>query len=269
MYENVIVPFDGTVPGRAALAPATDLAWRCGARVVIVNNSEVSDQRSREVLKGRAMSLSGADVDFWVDTDLSLGKAALQAAKHRPAPILCVSARAKPSALDRQRGRVGPVVDEVLLGAACPVLLIGPETDLSRGLPLTEIIVGLDGSPASEAMLPVAAAWARSMKLRLVVGGVVSPKRSDDHQREEHYLQRQTASVQSSAPEARYELVVASEPAAGIVELAATREDAVVAMSTHGRKGSAKAPLGAAAHRVLSRCPRALLVQRPPDLVAD
>ena len=69
VYENVIVAFDGSGQGRAALAPAGDLAWRCGAKIVIVNNTDASDRASREALKTRAMSLSGADVDFWVDLD--------------------------------------------------------------------------------------------------------------------------------------------------------------------------------------------------------
>src|SRR5262245_7669669 len=69
VFQNVIVPFDGSLPARAALAPAADLAWRCGGRIVIVNNTDASDKASRDALKSRAMSMSGADVDFWVDVD--------------------------------------------------------------------------------------------------------------------------------------------------------------------------------------------------------
>ena len=95
VYENVIVPFDGTGTGRTALAPAADLAWRCGARIVIVNNTDASDKASREAIKGKAMTLSGADVDFWVDLDHSLGVALVEAAKFRGRPILCISVKGK------------------------------------------------------------------------------------------------------------------------------------------------------------------------------
>src|SRR5690606_35541500 len=88
VYENVIVPFDGSPQGRGALAPAADLAWRCGARIVIVNNTDASDKASRAELKTRAMSLSGADVDFWVDLEHSLGRALVEAARFRPDPIV-------------------------------------------------------------------------------------------------------------------------------------------------------------------------------------
>ena len=91
VYENVIVPFDGTQPGRAALAPAADLAWRCGARIVIVNNTEVSDTASRSALKTRAMSMSGSDVDFWVDVHHDLGEALVEASKFRSNPMICIA----------------------------------------------------------------------------------------------------------------------------------------------------------------------------------
>ena len=72
VYQNVIVPNDGTLEGRSALAPAADLAWRCGARVVNVSNTEVSDKSSKAAVKGHAMAQSAADVEFWVDLENDL-----------------------------------------------------------------------------------------------------------------------------------------------------------------------------------------------------
>ena len=44
MYQHVIVPFDGGLEARAALAPASDLAWRCGAKVVVVSTTAIDDE---------------------------------------------------------------------------------------------------------------------------------------------------------------------------------------------------------------------------------
>ena len=53
VYDNVIVPFDGAMSGRVALAPAADLAWRCGARVVIVNQLQADIAKLTAKASGR------------------------------------------------------------------------------------------------------------------------------------------------------------------------------------------------------------------------
>ena len=258
----MIVPFDGSLPGRAVLAPSADLAWRCGARVVIVTNTEATEAETRDVLKTRAMSLSGADVDFWVDTNVSLGRALLDAAEHRKSPILCVSGRGKPSGLRRQRS-LPPVAQEVLASATCPVLVIGPETDLSRGLPMTELAVALDGSSNAEQILPMAAEWCRDLRLRLVLVGVVSADKDGGHQGEIDYLEAHVEAVRPLVREVSHELVAASDPAAGLLEFLHAHEDAVLAMSTHGRSGRQRGPLGAVAAKVVASSPRATVLRRP------
>src|SRR5690349_17491647 len=121
VYDNVIVPFDGALSGRVALAPAADLAWRCGARVVIVNNTEVQSTDAQAALKSRAMSMSGADVDFWVDTDHDLGGALLEAAKYRDRPLICMAMRGKPSL--RKRFSLPPMAEQVFKETQVPVMV--------------------------------------------------------------------------------------------------------------------------------------------------
>lgn len=263
MYENVIVPFDGSLPGRAALAPAADLAWRCGGRIVIVTNTAVSEEASRDLLKSRAMSLSGADADFWVDTNASLARALLDAASHRADPIICLSGKGKSGGLLRGRAPLPTLAEEVLAETPCPVLLIGPETDVSRGLPMTEVVVALDGSANAEQVLPMAAAWGKHLRLRVVLLGVVSTSKGGAHDAEQAYLERHRTAMAPLVPEVRCELVTADEPATGIVSFLTEHEDAVLAMSTHGRSGRQRGPLGAVAARVVASSPRAVVVRRP------
>lgn len=264
VYDNVIVPFDSTVAGRTALAPAGDLAWRCGGRVVIVTNTDASDKASKAAIKSRAMSQSGADADFWVDLDHSLGTALVEAAKFRTKPIICVSAKGKPGGLLKgKRWALPALVQEVLEESTVPVLVIGPEADTSRGLPMTEIVVSTDGSEDSEQILPLAAEWAKSMKLKFTLIGVASEK-SDSTQAETDYLAERISDVRGIVPEARHELVRASDPVEGLITFMDAHDDAILAMSTHGRTGgSRRSALGSVAQQVISRSKRAVLLRRP------
>lgn len=263
MYDNVIVPFDSTVAGRTALAPAGDLAWRCGGRVVIVTNTDASDKASKAAIKNRAMSQSGADADFWVDLEHSLGTALVEAAKYRTKPIICVSAKGKsPGLLKGKRWSLPSLVQEVLEGATVPVLVIGPETDTSRGLPMTEIVVSTDGSEDSEQILPLAAEWARSMKLKFTLVGVASDK-SSNTQGEADYLSARIAEVRDRVPEATCQLVQATDPVEGLLKFMDEHDNAILAMSTHGRTGAGKSTIGGVAQQVIARSKRAVLLRRP------
>jgi nucleotide-binding universal stress UspA family protein len=264
LYDHVIVPYDGTLPAREGLAPAAGLAWRCGARIVIVNTTEASDRRSRQQVKAAAMAMSGADVDFWVDPDRSLGQALVETARHRSRPILCVPIRRKDTVL-RRRPLLTAMPAEALLGAPCPVLVIGPETEIDQGLPLRELVVGLDGSAASESVLELALTWARALRLGVVLVGVVHDTRDRAHEAERAYLERHLARLAGEEPdlELSVELVGAQDPTEGLLHALAPREASILVMSTHGRGGVDRYPLGSVAQATMLRSPRALLFQRP------
>jgi nucleotide-binding universal stress UspA family protein len=266
VYQNVIVPFDGTLSARSALAPAADLAWRCGARIVIVNNTDANDQVSRDALKARAISMSGADVDFWVDLDNTIGQAVVDAAKHRDDPLVCVSVRTRTTGFRRKQVLTAMAAD-VLLGAPAPVLVIGPETDVSTGLGMGEVLVALDGSAASEQVLPTAVEWARTLKLRIVVAGVVRRGGGgiEAHSGEAAYLQGHVAKVAREVRDVDFELLEAVDPASGLTEWLADHPMAVAAMTTHGRSGVNDKPLGRVAQAVLLRSRRPMLFLRPRD----
>lgn len=260
MYDTVIVPFDGSQPGRAALAPAADLAWRCGARIVIVNNTEVSDASSRQALKSRAMSMSGADVDFWVDVNRDMGESLVEATRYRPNPLIAIAMKNKPGL--RKRFSLTPVAEQVLRFAEVPVLVVGPNTEIDQGLPMTEVVASLDGSPASEQILGLAAYWARNMKVRLNLVGVVAETSPGPHTGEIEYLESHTNALRAHVPDTTYELLSSSDPVTGLVEYMRTRPDAVLCMSTHGRTGG-RGLIGNVALGVIGGNPRATVLARP------
>lgn len=260
VYDNVIVPFDGTNEGRAGLAVAGDLAWRSGAKVVIVNNTPASGAESKQAVKSRAMSLSGADVDFWVDTEHSLPQALVAAAQYRSDPVICLSTKGRAGSLFSKRWSLPALAEEVLRDAPVPVLLVGPNADTSRGLPMTEIVVATDGSARSEAALPLAAAWAQEFKLRLLLVGVVPDTKQDDSG-ELSYLASLIDAVRGDLKAAEFELLRAPDPVDGLIGYLRQHPDAVVAMCTTGRTGKAGS-IGSTARKIIERSPRAVLLTR-------
>jgi nucleotide-binding universal stress UspA family protein len=262
VYDNVIVPFDGALSGRVALAPAADLAWRCGARVVIVNNTETQSTDAQASLKSRAMSMSGADVDFWVDTSHDLGGALLEAARFRTKPMICMAMRGKSTL--RKRFSLPPMAEQVFRSADVPVMVIGPSCDTSRGLPMLELVASLDGSVASEQILPLAIEWSRTLKLRLVIVGGVAANKGGSHAGETEYLQGHVEAIRGEVADVRYELIEASDASEGLVSFLRQHEDAVICMSTHGRS-KGRGLLGNVALSVIGASPRAVVLCRPTE----
>jgi nucleotide-binding universal stress UspA family protein len=260
VYETVIVPFDATQPGRAALGPVTDLAWRTGARVVIVNNAEVADASARSDLKSRAMSMSGGDVDFWVDVNRDLGEAVVEAARQRPNPLIAIAMKTKPGL--RKRFSLTPVAEQVLRSAEVPVLVIGPNTEIDQGLPVSEVVASLDGSPASEQILGLAVAWSHSLNVPLTLVGVVAETSPGPHTGEIEYLEGHTADLRRYVPETSFELLSSSDPVTGLAAFMRTRPGAVLCMSTHGRTGG-RGLIGNVALGVVGANPRPTVLARP------
>lgn len=260
MYDNVIVAFDGSLTAKDVLGPASDLAWRCNARVVIVNNTEASDSASRKALKNKAMSMSGSDVEFWIDTEHTIAENLLEASRHRSRPILCLAIREKRGGLFR-KPLLTDMSAEVLSESRVPVLVVGPEVDVTRGLSLGEVVVPLDGSTTSEHILPIAVHWAHTLRLELVLLGVVADDGSD-HAGERSYLEEVCRRVCDEVPDATFELVEAKDAASGIVGFATDHPRSVVIMSTHGRGGLDRKPLGSVARSVMVNSPQVVVFHR-------
>ncbi|MCD9623839.1 hypothetical protein [Rhabdothermincola salaria] len=252
MYDNVIVPFDSSLELRAALAPAADLAWRCRAKIVVVNTTPAADEESRLVLKSQAISMSGADVDFWVDLDVGVGDALVEAARHRAHPILCVASRYRKSGLLRRRRSIPPP-RQVFTEIDAPVLVIGPEADVSRGLNMVEVLVLDDGAASADA-LALAARWGQGLRVDVRVVSVVS---TTDHDTMAQVQQRFDALV-AEVPGASLEVLASDRPAATMVAVAGRRPDAVVMV---GRGvPSAGSPVGPVAAELIATSPRFVVV---------
>lgn len=261
MYDNLLVPYDGSPAGRGVLGPTKDLAWRCGARTVIVSNSDASEKASQRALKHKAESLSGAETDFWIDHDRSLPDAVLAAAEHRSRPLICLSVRPKGS-MRLRRVHLDAVAARLLIDSPVPVFVTGPKTDVTMGLPMNEVVVSLDGSRASETALPLAGRWAAELRMSLTVVGV-SRTPADEARSERRYLEEQLARLPSGISSSHIHLIHGDDAGKALCKYLAERRGAMMVMATHGRTGVDEDPLGTVAQAVMLRSPRPVVYIRP------
>jgi len=143
------------------------------------------------------------------------------------------------------------------------------------------ILVPLDGSPQSEAVLPLATAIAKAQAQALTLVSVVEPEGSNPlllhieqdsdlarslHREAEAYLNRiaQRLTVQGVATSGA---IVGGVPAEQILRFASERGVSMIAMATHGRGGIQRWALGSVADKVMRLSSLPTLLVRPPETV--
>jgi hypothetical protein len=253
MYRNVIVPFDGEVETRAVLTPASDLAWRCGAKLVVVSTDDVDDHDVRMALKTQAMARSRGEVEFWVDLEHPLDVALGEAARHRPGSIICMTSRHRYGL----RRKDTPLPGAVLAEPPVALLVIGPEVDVTAGLPMTDVFLAIDPTPVAYRAARLAAEWAR--RFRLGVHLVVLVATGVDEGAATEPFRPLLHEVAKLAPEATLGVLQSSDTAPSadsFVELVNDRPNAVLLLAGP-RAGE---PLGAGTWDVIRRSTRPVLV---------
>lgn len=254
MYRHVIVPFDGVLEHRAVLAPGADLAWRCGAKVVIVATNDSNDPDIEAILKSQAMQRSGSDADFWVDLGIDIDEALLGAAAHRADPVICVTQRHRQGGFLKRRSSLTALPARVLREATCPVVVVGPEVDVSRGLPFATLYVPVEPAVGGEAAAALAAAWSLTFRVSVQLVASVAPGAGSapiDAARE------LLARVQAVTPEVGLDVIETEQPAAALAAIAGDDPDGVVMLG--GTGGDHDAPLGPFAAEVVATCRRAVV----------
>ena len=182
-----------------------------------------------------------------------------------PDPVLCMATHGWGAIRTSVLGSVG---EDVVRTLGAPFLLVGPHAAADRGSTLEftgPVVIGHDGSPAADAVLPAALEWARALETGILVVNAFHPLdvESACAPHRGHRACRRQAGAGGVNTGVR--VVRSSFPAGEILEAAREVSASIIAMSTHGRTGLAQ-PLGSTTAAVLqsSRCP--VLVTRPHKL---
>lgn len=296
MIRRVLVPLDGSRMAEAALGHAVAVATALDAGLVLLRVVEGGpaltdpaatsvDWRLRRVeaeayLRQVAARLAEEGMD--AGTEVVEGKAAdeiVQFVTGRGVDLVVLASHGLGGALEFP---FGGTVHKVLASAPASVMVIRPP---SEGAPSAarvayrRILVPVDGSPASEWALCLAASIARRHGAELLILQIVPvpnltserlPRSAEETkllgrlqelQRERglRYLREMEARLAQAELGVRCRVESAAHVAQGVQEVAAEEGADLIALSAHGT-AEASFPYGKVAQRLLARSPAPVLV---------
>ena len=305
MYRNIMVPLDGSSFSRDAMLAGLRIASRCGATLRLVKvavapaipgtpeglatAAEVAtDKHSQELAALYAAAAEcRAHANIPVVASLERGPVveALVSYAHRNEIDLIVM---------RSHGRggikrvwFGSVADRLIRESGIPVLVVRPPsvaTALEGGTKMNRILVPLDGSELAEAAI------APAVKLAAVDGGTITllrvvtawkerepgvlesglgPASAVEVSEAQRYLDSILAWPNAKDLRVTRRVVIASDAAAAILEVAHETEADVITLATRGRGALRRAASGSVSDRVMREAEISTIVLHPEMQTAD
>jgi nucleotide-binding universal stress UspA family protein len=292
------VPLDGSTFAESALPLALTISRRSGASVELATVHEPVptfayhewEQAAREWSESYLSDVEGrvsASAGDSIETSIHSGRVA-ETLRKRAEEIgadLAVMATHGRGAFTRTW--LGSVADSFVRHAPCPVLLVRPDeegqVDVTGDQVPETILVPLDGSELSATILDRVVELGQLFGSRILLLRVVaypveiaSPYlphtvRMNQEIVEEakavaqQYLKRVAGPLAARGIEVDQAVVVDTQAGHGILKAAQERDVGLIAMSTHGRGGVARAVLGSTADKVIRGAHRPVLVYRPEE----
>jgi nucleotide-binding universal stress UspA family protein len=272
---KVVVPLDGSQLGASAIGPAGDLAEATGATLRLLTAEPLVLWRERvqeatAYLEQQAAGTGLPGIETLVVEDHAAHQAILHESRTE-GTVVCMAAHGRGGL---GYAALGSVAEAVLHDSHHPILLVGPElASPPQQLRQGDVVVAVDGSRGSEAILPVVADWAHMLELRPWVvevlpaaTGNVDDSRKPPH--ESSTVRGVAQRLRDDGVSAEWEVLHESDTADALLNFASQLPAALIAMGTHGRTGLARAALGSVTMNVVhgSACP--VLVARMPKLAA-
>lgn len=281
MLKKILVPLDGSALADRILTHVRRILLREDAEVMLLTvlppEAATEDDRTRAWRIDEVSAHLTAEVRKLVEAgararyDLMTGDAAEQilafAETWRPG-LIAMSTHGRTGLA---RFRRGSVAERVLRRSQHPVLLANPHALEGTEARFRRILVPLDGTDTSAAILPLAEELAHRYESEVILlhasaaytafseypGREVRPTAEELCDLMEPYRERfDKAGVRSRVS------ILYEEPAHAILHVAAADSVDLVAMTTHGRTGVARWAFGSVAEKVVRRCPCPVLAMR-------
>jgi nucleotide-binding universal stress UspA family protein len=288
MFEQILVPLDGTKRGAEAIEIASRLAGRFGAQLILLRVEDVAastDQLLADNLdlerRTAELRLRGLRARHAIEFGRPEQKIA-ELAQSSSARLIVLAPHHR-SLMEVLRA---PSVTARLLGHLSTPLLIWPERAPGRVLehllnvPRAQVIVPLDGSALAEQALPSALEFAGSYARPLLLVRVIPTQpqaaiwpetfgaqiylEMDAEHDAETYLTRMCAQLEAEQPGLMVRsTVLLGRPDREIERCAQGHDGSLVVMSTHGRGGIQRALLGSVAAQLARESTPPLLIVPP------
>lgn len=302
LYDRVLVPLDGSELAQVALPYASELGGRMGSRVTLIYVSESAEDRyshmhelymqdmveaTRRGAEKFVDKAQGQDVR--VDAVIAVGNPAEQIVDYAETENVGLIIMTTHGRSGVKRWALGSVADKVLRATRRPVALIRAkrvEAELGKRGILDRIVVSLDGSKESEAVLPYAGELASRLGAEVALVQVVAPDYHiygaggpeygvyGDQQMESiksyatAYLEGIASGLKQGGMPTRC-VVGIGTAADEIIRLADEICADMVAMSTHGRSGVGRWAMGSVAERVVRLGNTPVLLVRTPGAAIE
>ncbi len=304
MYKKILVPLDGSPLAEVALPYAEELAGKLGSEIVLLHVSKSEKQRydllpdmyyiekTIESAKHGAQKCLGDLVatDIKVESVILIGYPAeviVEYADMKDVDLIIMATHGRSGI---KRWALGSVADKVVRATDKPVALIRAKDahdDVSEKGGLDRILVLLDGSETSEAVIPHVRELGSKLKTEIILLRTV--ERVDhvyaadmavahvpytDEEMEPlmrgagDYLVKVGNLLEGSGINPRTEVKI-GDAAAEIIKFADEVNADLVAMSTHGRSGISRWNLGSVASKVLHAGSTPLLLVRTNAVLPD
>ena len=291
MFNEIIVPVDGSPFGELALPVALGVACKSGGEVRLVTvvtplpvheaqEGSVSLEEGRLLLARdhaesyhaelqKRVILSGCDVPISCHVETGSVVAKLdEHARRAQADLLVMTTHGRGSL---RRAWLGSVADGLLRRTPCPILVIRPREGEELRVEEKEfhhILVTLDGSPESREILPFARDFAHTSGARITLLRVIPPHfpisspftshsshgfqgLKGEEKTSREALESEASAFREDGISVSVEVIPGANPAEGILEFAEASRVELIAMATHGRGGVARLILGSVADKVI------------------
>lgn len=287
MFDRVLVPLDGSPVAEAVLPelwrmlrphdsevillrsqqPIPVEAWVVPAAILPPGHSDyLLEVMNRFLLRGYRVRIlerigppASTIIQAAVDEQASLVAMATHGRKGLPRLLL------------------GSVTEQVLRTCPVPLLAVRP-TGISESAcrahpidwPMRSVLVPLDGSERSKAIVPHAIEFARSFGASVAVLRALNPAAPASGVSSEGLSERDSAARQLGETSEQFRLagvhaetlLEEGDPAERILNTCVTRRIDLIAMATHGRTGWSRLVGGSVAEKVLRETPVPMLVAR-------
>lgn len=275
MFNDIIVPLDGSATAARALGPACALARYLDSEVRAVafhadGNREELSVAIEEQMRGFGGVVRSLLVEPLVPpVSDRLGEILADS----PGSLVCMSSMGR----GRSAALLGSVASGVLQLASGPVLLVGPQYAAVSFRCHGPLLVAVDESEHSRAIIPIAESFAIVFDYDLEVVTVHDPRSAAEFERLQAGaaggdLGLESAGAHNVASAAEhdidapvsYSVLHHPDPATALVEHAEQTDAALLAMSTHNPTGLKRMLAGSTTSNVVHRAPCPVLTIRPP-----
>lgn len=271
MFQHLVVPIDGSAASWSAVPVAARMAAQVDGKldVVTVVDRLADITPARDELNTGLAQLGElpAAASVHVLANDVVAKAVADHVEELNGAVVVISSHG----YGRSAAVLGSTTDAILRRLYGPVVVIGPQTDTARAGALGgPYVVPLDGSPASEHILPIAEAWAIEFgAVPWLVEVVASSVRVTADVFESAYPARLAATArEQTGHEVEFEVLHGDKPSRAIVDFAAGNHATFIFATTHGRTGMDRLRLGSVAAEVVRHAPCPVVLYRPPHLAA-